>query len=163
MSRTAVAVLAVLSLLACNREARQEPPTKKVTVTTRNIPADEKGKKVNVVVPVLPPTFLDRCALGAEVDAGGNVIKSAESFNMGQKIYLTMWLKESPSALQTSARWTDKAGTEIADERRPMNGAKVATFVLDKKLKPGEYKVQGFWGGNPACDYVFRVEAEKKK
>lgn len=163
MSRTAVAVLIALSVLACNREVQQGPPVKKVTVTTRNIPADERGKKVNVVVPVLPPSFLDHCAIGAEVDAAGNVSKSTESFQVGQKIYFTMWLKESPAALQTSARWTEKTGTEIIDQRHPMNGAKVVTFVLDKKLKPGEYKVQGFWGGNPACDYTFRLEAAKKK
>ena len=35
---------------------------------------------------------------------------------------------------------------------------KVATFTLDKKLKPGKYSVRGLWGGNDACEYDFEVK-----
>ena len=38
-----------------------------------------------------------------------------------------------------------------------MNGGKIATFTLDKKLKPGKYSVTGLWGGNDACDFDFVV------
>jgi len=163
MRRTAAAVLAALSLVACNRAAKQPEPAKKVTVKTTTLPSDARNANVNVVVPVAPPVFLDRSELGAELDKDGNVSKPARFFRPGQTIYLTMWLKESPAALQTSARWTDVAHSEIADERRPMNGAKVVTFALKKKLKPGDYRVEGFWGGNSACEYGFKVEGSKKK
>src|SRR5437773_2164360 len=128
MSRTAVALALILSLAACNREA-PKVPAKKVTVKTTTIPSDARAANVNVVVPISPPVFLERSALGSELDGNGNVSKPARFFRPGQTIYLTMWLKESPAALQTSARWTDIAGSQIADERRPMNGAKIVTFA----------------------------------
>jgi len=163
MRRTAAAILAALSFVACNREAKQPEPAKKVTVKTTTIPTDARNADVKVVVPVAPPVFLDRCELGTELDKDGNVSKAGRFFRPGQTIYFTMWFKESPIALQTSARWTDIARTEIANERRPMNGAKVVTFALKKKLKTGDYRVEGFWGGNTACEYGFKVEAAKKK
>jgi hypothetical protein len=39
-----------------------------------------------------------------------------------------------------------------------MNGAKVATFMVPAaQVKPGFYHVEGYWGGNIACDYSVTV------
>lgn len=163
MMRSTVAILAVaLSLAACQREAPQQGK-KPANVKTTTSPSDARAANVNVAVPIHPPVFLDRSEIGSAIDANGNVSKPARFFRPGQTIYFTMWLKESPAELQTSARWTDVAGSEIADERRLMKGAKVATFALKKKLKPGQYRVEGFWGGNWACEHAFTVEGAKKK
>jgi uncharacterized protein (DUF2141 family) len=68
-----------------------------------------------------------------------------------------MWLHDSPAGLQTSAHWMTDKGKQFAKEQKVMNGAKIATFTLDKKLKPGKYSVTGLWGGNDACDFDFVV------
>ena len=39
-----------------------------------------------------------------------------------------------------------------------MNGAKVATFTVPAAhVKPGFYRVEGYWGGNIACEYSVTV------
>ena len=41
-----------------------------------------------------------------------------------------------------------------------MNGAKVVTFELKKRLDAGGYRAVGYWGGNVACDVPFEVEGK---
>ena len=43
-----------------------------------------------------------------------------------------------------------------------MNGAKVATFAFKRKLAPGKYRVEAYWGGNVVADKSFEVTGGKK-
>ena len=40
-----------------------------------------------------------------------------------------------------------------------MGGLKVATSMLKKKLRPGQYKVEGYWGGYLSAEHEFTVKS----
>ena len=70
-----------------------------------------------------------------------------------------MWLNQSPDGLQTSAQLLEKDGQKvISEQRHPMKGEKTVTFRFTDKLKPGDYKVKAFWGGNTAGEYTVTVK-----
>lgn len=154
----AVALIA----LACSRESAG-PVKKKVNVHTNVIPTDASNVKVKEVLP-MEHQVLDRAALGTKLDKDGNVFQSTETFHVGEPVYVTMWLKESPGGLQTSVQFMDAKGKQLAWPKKEMNGAKVATFKLDTAtLPPGEYKAQCYWGMNIEHEYEFRIEGGKRK
>lgn len=141
---------------------RQEAPQNTTRVTTRAIPSDAKNARIDTVVHPLP-AYVDRSLLGSEIGPDGNVAKDATTFARGDRAYFTMFLQDSPVGLHTKAVWTDSAKKEIHREEREMKGAKVATFALDtKKLKPGVYRVEGYWGGNLAVVKDFEIGKRKK-
>jgi hypothetical protein len=142
--------------------ARNETPSRRTT-TTRVRPSDVRNAKVNEVIQPAPQ-FINSSLLGADLGTNGTVSKETLSFEQGQPIYLTLVLRESPPGLQTSAVWMDSRKKELRIERKQMNGAKVATFGFrDPKLKPGRYRVIGYWGGNIAAERDFEIVAAKAK
>jgi hypothetical protein len=162
--RRCLAVLLFVAL-ACHR--------KEVTVVqhrpgpartgTAVVPFDARNVKENVKVPLQQLDYLDRAALGAGTDANGAVLVSRDTFAPGEPVRLSMWVHERPAELHMAAEWTDAHGKLLAREEQPLRSAKAVTFTLDPKLvKPGEYHVTGFWGGNVACEYKFKVEAKKR-
>ena len=155
-------VVALVGAVACNRET-VEPGKKKVNVHTNVIPTDASKVKVKEVLP-MEHQVLERSALGTKLDKDGNVFQSAETFKPGEPVYVSMWLKESPGGLQTSAKFTDDKGKQLDWPKKQMNGEKVATFKLDTtNLSPGEYHAQLYWGMNIEHEYAFRIEVGKKK
>ena len=164
-SRLIIILYASLALsVACQREqmtSPNKPPGKTTTVATGR-PQDLSNAKVNEILP-LAAAPLEKSILGGRLGADKNVAAEQIQFTPGQPIYLTVWLKDSPKGLQTSVRWFDAEKKEITSEAHPMNGAKVTTFSLKQKLKPGKYHVTCYWGGNEACDYDFEVIQPKKK
>ena len=142
--------------VACQKTKEQPaaPPVR--TSTAAEKPQDLSNAHVNTVL-ALAEAPLDRSMIGGALDKEGNVAAQQTQIAAGQPVYLTMWVKQSPGGLQTSARWYNAKKKEIATEAHDMKGAKVVTFKLDKKLDPGKYYVQGFWGGNHACEYEFEV------
>ncbi|HEY2829447.1 MAG TPA: hypothetical protein VGJ88_04960, partial [Thermoanaerobaculia bacterium] len=76
----------------------------------------------------------------------------------GKAFYLTERFQQSPAGLQASIRVYDAKKQLVLEETRPMNGAKVATFTVPPaQVKPGFYHVEGYWGGNIACEYAVTV------
>lgn len=142
--------------VACQKTKEQPGPPPARTSTAAQKPQDLSNAQVNTIL-ALAEAPLDKSMLGDAVDKEGNVAAHQTQFLAGQPVYLTMWVKQSPGGLQTSARWYNEKKKEIATEARDMKGAKVVTFKLDKKLDPGKYYVQGFWGGNQGCEYQFEV------
>ena len=138
--------------VGCQRERVASPPA-----TTSKAVQDLKNVKVKEILPTAPAP-VDKCLVGSSIGPDGNVTAEQRSFRPNEPIRVTLWLHDSPSGLQTSAHWLTDKGKEITAERKEMNGAKVATFTLDKKLKPGKYSVRGLWGGNDACEYDFEVK-----
>jgi hypothetical protein len=159
-------VLCALFVAGCQRQESAAPPAAD-TAPTSTEPVDASTAAVDTRVPVTPPTYMERCALGAALAADGTVEESKQVFAPGEPIHLTMWIRESPGGLNLIAQWFDSRETMIAEERKAMNGGKVATFTLapKKNLAAGDYMVKGWWGGNEGCAYQFRVEgpAVKKK
>jgi len=136
--------------VACQRERVAAPPAAPPK------PQDLSNAKINqLLAPASEP--VEKCRLGTALGSDGNVTEQQTSFRAGDPIRLTMWLRESPGGLQTSARWYDAKKKQIAREAKSMNRAKVVTFTLDKKLPPGKYHVIGVWGGNEACGFDFEV------
>jgi hypothetical protein len=155
-----VIVACALALGSCSKQepAAQRPPR----VITTNIPEDARGEKKRVFVKPVPD-ILDKSLLGDQLAPDGTVMDESVVFAPGQPIALTIWLKQSPPGLATSATWFDAHEKPIAHEQRPMNGAKVTTFVMKQKLAPGTYHVVGYWGGNVVADKSFEVVAAGKK
>ncbi|HWW61290.1 MAG TPA: hypothetical protein VN181_07980 [Thermoanaerobaculia bacterium] len=140
-------LLVVLTLLvACRgRDATTnatppQPPRTPAELT--GPPENMRNAKVNEVL-----TF----------DRSRVIERSELQVQTGKPIVLTMWLKESPGGLETTAEWLDDDGDKLFVEQKPMNGAKVATFTLAKKLRPGHYRVVGYWGGNIAAEHEFQI------
>lgn len=161
------AVLFSLTLvIACGgRETTTVTTTngpQKGKVNVRTIPENEKKKREDAVVRLDQPYFMKKSLLGSKLGADGNVAEEKKTFQKGEPVYLTLLLKDSPVGLQTRATWLrdgDKA--ELHTEIRAMNGAKTVTFALgDPNLKPGKYRVIGYWGGNVAADKPFEIAAK---
>jgi hypothetical protein len=158
--RRGVAILAcALALVACRRN--EQPAAGKRRVVTTIIPEDEKGAKKRVFVKPVPD-ILDKSMLGSKLAPDGTVAEEDVAFKPGQPVALTIWLKQSPPGLATRAIWYGSDDKPIAREQRPMNGARVATFVYKQRLKPGKYRVEGYWGGNVVADKTFEVVGGKK-
>jgi hypothetical protein len=149
--------VALLLAAACEQKA----PARR-GVTTRVQPSDVRNAKVSTVIQPTPQ-FIDHALLGSQLGPDGMVAKESDSVPAGEPMYLTMVLRESPAGLQTSAVWMGMDKKPLKTERKAMNGAKVATFGFnDPKLKPGRYKVIGYWGGNLATEREFQVVASAK-
>ena len=160
--RKAIAILACAAAFgSCSKTETAAPGKRKVVTTV--IPENEKGVKKKVFVKPAPD-ILDKSALGSKLAPDGTVAEESSSFKAGEPIALTIWLKQSPAGLATSATWFDADDKKIAHEQRVMNGAKVATFTLSEaRLKPGKYHVVGYWGGNIAADKTFEIVAASGK
>jgi hypothetical protein len=157
--RKGLFVLCCAFAVACQKEATGPRPSR---VTTTNVPADARNARIDTVIQPAP-VFVDKSLLGNSVGADGNVAEEADHVDQGGKAYLTMFLHESPVGLKTQVKWSDRDKKEIHREEREMKGGKVVTFALDtKKLKPGTYHVEGYWGGNLAAEKDFEVGKGKK-
>ena len=154
MLKYATVVLCGLGLLACQKG--EAPATARRTLPPRTIPSDVRNAKVNEVITPLPQ-FIDHAVIGAELDKSGMVAKDTDTIHAGNPVYVTMVFRESPPGLQASAVWLTAKGQTLRTERKEMNGSKVATFSWSDKVKPGRYKVKGYWGGNLAVDREFEI------
>ena len=155
-------LLVLLSVLcaACNRT---EPVASAPRATTKNVPADAKNVRIDTVIQPAP-VFVDKSLLGTKLGTDGNVSEEASTAASGEKMYLTMFLHESPVGLKTQVRWLDAKKKELHREEREMKGGKVVTYAFDtKKLKPGTYHVEGYWGGNLAAEKDFEVGGKASK
>jgi len=157
MLKYATVALCAVALIACQK---QEGPGKSRPGAPGAQPTDMRGAKVNEVVQPAPQ-FVDRSLLGSELGPDGAVAKDTDKIPAGQPVYLTMVFKESPPGLQASAVWTTIDKKPVSTERKEMNGSKVATFALSNSIKPGRYKVVGYWGGNIAAERDFEITAQK--
>lgn len=152
-------VSAIALTFACKKnEVAQPAPTTAAPTTSTSAapPADLSKAHVNELI-TPRPDVVERATLSATLEngvAGG----PTTDFKAKQPIHFTMWLKEVPDELQVAARWLDDKGKELSVERRPAKGAKVHTFSYTKALKPGKYKVEGYWGGNVVVEQAFEVK-----
>ncbi len=166
MRKFVTVALCVMSLSGGACEQKGTAPARRTGTTTVQ-PSDVRNAKVSTVIQPAPQ-FIDHAILGSQLGPDGMVAKESLSVTAGQPIYLTMVLRESPPGLQTSAVWTTMDKKPLRTERKSMNGAKVATFGFkDPKMKPGRYRVVGYWGGNIATQREFEVvgggKAKRKK
>src|SRR5438067_390929 len=160
MRRTAVVVVASLLALACQRETQSH--SKNVRVHTKLIPEDARNVKVKDAIRTPSVQFLQLAKIGTKLAPGNTVDVEETKIAQGTPVYLTMWLRESPIGLNTSAQWYGSDEKIVKRDVRAMNGGKIATFSLDTaKLEPGKYRVEGFWGGNVAVEKAFEVVAGK--
>jgi hypothetical protein len=153
--RKAIALLLCACALAACR------PRESVTDSSSRMPENEANKKSRLLIRPLAP--IEKSLLGAQLGPDGAVSQETDHFEPGQTIYLTLRLHDSPVGLKTNAVWYGPGQKEIFSEQKEMNGAKVATFALNRKLAAGSYRVEGHWGGNLAADKAFEVVAPTKK
>lgn len=160
--------VAALCIASCRREAPQQTTTAAgsgaQTGTVAGEPKDLRNARVNAVLAPDTGQYVTNARIGPALGADGMVAEEKTEFTAGQDIHLSLWLKESPPGLQTSARVEDPSGKEVDIELKPMKGEKTVTFTLgDRKLAPGKYKVTGYWGGNVAAEYEITVAAAPSK
>jgi hypothetical protein len=159
MRKCLTVVLCGFALLTCQQKPAAPAPT---AAKTRVQPSDVRNAKVSEVI-APAPQFVDHVVLGTELRQDGTVAVENPVVPAGKPIYLTLFLRESPPGLQTSAVWMDKNKKQLRTQRKVMNGAKVTTFAFaDPKAKPGRYKVVAYWGGNIATEREFEVLAGQK-
>lgn len=159
--RKAVAVLlCACSLAACSPSRPQKTGTAGANGTTAVPENETKKKEQDLVRPVAP---IEKALLGAQLGPDGTVSQETDHFEAGQTVYLTLRLHDSPVGLKTNAVWYGPGQKLISSEQKEMNGAKLATFALTAKLPPGQYRVEGHWGGNLAADKTFEVGPVSRK
>lgn len=153
-------------LLASAACQKSEPPAPRPAIVTHVTTTTVAGpvrdlKRANVDIKVDPDlplaTFLDSAAIGNKLGADGTVAAQLTTFKSTEPVYLTMRFKKSPVGLQSSVRVLDAAKKDVGQEFQQMNGANSVTFRIPP-LKPGHYKISGYWGGNLACEYAVVVE-----
>ena len=155
-------VITCLLFVSCRREAPAPaaksgtPPPK---TTTAVIQQDLRNAKVDTVIGTAAIQQTTDARLGNHANPNGVVVEERNTFKRGEPVILSMTVKESPAGLAMSAVWEDAKGNKLDQDRKTMNGAKIATFAYagKKKLTPGEYKVTGYWGGNVAAEKKFTV------
>ena len=152
-------VAAVISVAGCRRtETATTSPQATSTATTTEVgKQDPREAKVDPLVAHENPPAVLRTAVGTILGPDGTVAGDETAFKRGQPVYISIWLKDSPAGLQTSARWFDKNGKQIGGERKEMKGATKATFAIKEKLPPGEYRVEVYWGGDLSGEHSFKV------
>jgi len=153
MLKYATVALCVIALVACKQAEKSSSGS---ATPGTNQPSDLRNAKVNEVIDKAPQ-FVDHATLGTELGKDGTVAKEDDRIPLGRPVYLTMWFRESPAGLQSSAVWTTMERQPISTERKEMKGAKVVTFAAGNKLKPGLYRVTGYWGGNVAMERQFEI------
>ncbi|HEX9406467.1 MAG TPA: hypothetical protein VF975_04070 [Thermoanaerobaculia bacterium] len=158
MKKFVTTLYCAFALLVAMCQQKSPAPARHRTGTVeRIVPSDVRNSKVNEVI-APAPRFIDHTALGWQLGPEGTVTTDDIVIPAGKPVYLTLYLRESPPGLQTSAVWMDDDRKTLRTERRVMNGAKVATFTFsDRKLKPGHYKVVSYWGGNFATEREFQM------
>jgi hypothetical protein len=155
LMRKAVAVLICACALAACR------PREVATNSSSPAPENEATKKTRDLIRPIAP--VDKSLLGAQLGPDGAVSQETDQFESGQIVYLTLRLHDSPVGLKTNAVWYGPDQKEIFSEQKEMNGAKIATFALNRKLPAGRYRVEGHWGGNLAADKSFEIVVSAKK
>jgi hypothetical protein len=152
---------AVLFVAGCRRETVVSATSTNTTqkTTTIAVPQDLSNAKINTVIAIDNSGAVSKVHIGSKADSDGMVTGDVTTFKRGEPVMISMWLNDSPNGLATSAKLFDSKGKEIAEERKPMKGAKTVTFSFaTRKLKPGLYKVKGFWGGNVAGEFDVTVK-----
>ena len=145
------AILGLLLLAACQRETRTETTTTPgATTTVPGSPQDMAAAKVDTVMP-LPPTVVPRCEAGSDLGPDGAVKSTKNEFKAKEPIHFSMWLKEAPEGLQVSVKVIGDDDKELATVQIPATGLQIATMKIPPQ-KPGEYRLEGYWGGNRVCD-----------
>src|SRR6266540_4969952 len=158
MERLWIAAAATLIALSCQRETTQTTSPATTQPTTVAKPQNLANAKVKKILPLTAVESLTQTHLGSAAGPDGIVTADKDTFKGGEPIILSMVIQQSPAQLQMSARWYDAKDKIISEDRRPMNGAKVVAFTYSgKKLKPGKYRVVGYWGGNVAGEKAFTV------
>ncbi|SRR5581483_2828765 len=156
-------LIPIVALLVACPQKGNAPAAGKTVVRTKVVPSDGSKAHINETLPV-DISVLERSAMGSKVDPSGKVIDSKDTFQVGEPVYVTMWLKESPGGLQTSVRFLDAHDKEVAWPKTNMNGKKVITQRLDtSKLAPGTYHAVCYWGMNEERDYPFKIEGKKHR
>jgi len=113
---------------------------------------DLAGKRVQQKF-VLQPKVLTRCEAGTRLGEDGLVAEPASTMRPDEPVYLSMWLAQAPEGLQVALRVLDGDENEIGTARRDdAGGVRAVTLQIGEELKPGKYKLEGFWGGNLVCE-----------
>jgi hypothetical protein len=158
MSKTMMPFAIALAFIACRYEAppreASRPQLRQRTVWQRT---DLTGKRIAQKF-TLEPRVLSRCEAGSRLGNDGLVATPAATFAENEPVYLSMWLAQAPEGLQLALRVLDAEGDEIGTARRDdAGGARAVTLQVGEPLKPGSYKLEGFWGGNLACEKSISV------
>ena len=153
-----VILLVAIACAACRYEPpAAEGPRPQLGQRTVWQRTDLTGKRVSQKF-TLQPQVLSRCEVGTQLGGDGLVAKPASTFGGKDPIYLSMWLAEAPEGLQLAMRVVDDEGNEVGTARRDdAGGARAVTLHVGEQLQPGTYTLEGFWGGNLACEKPISV------
>ena len=152
-----------IPFVACRYEAPAADPTPRPRLQTREVwrRSDLSGKRIDQKY-VLRPNVITRCESGSQLGPDGLVSVPSSEFKTSDPVHLSMWLTQAPDELQLSMRVLDADENEIGIAHRDdAGGAKAITLKIGEELKPGHYKLEGFWGGNLVCEKEIEVSASR--
>lgn len=148
-----------MCLMSCRRETPpppSSPPPTPAATTIAGEPTDLTGKKVDRLFPVMPPVA-SKCLAGTKRADDGTIAEAVSEIAATEPLGFTMWLNQSPDGLQVAMVARNQSGDEVARVSRPAGGAKVVTMELTQPLPKGTYTIEGYWGGNIACEQPLTV------
>lgn len=143
-----------IGLLGCDREEPPRVPETRASAAEARPaaapPTDVATDSVEITIP-LRPNVVTRCVPGS---------RGAETttFAAGEPVELMMTLAEAPPELKVAARLIDAQDRVVARADTPAGGKQAVSVVIQQKLEPGTYRLEGYWGGNLVCEHDVKVE-----
>lgn len=146
------------AFVACRNEKPAASTTAPAspTATVAGAPRDMKNDKIDTKVMLRPPV-ISKCLVGSALAKDGTVAEERTVYRAKDPIYLSMWLNEAPEGLKVSLRAFDAKDETAMFIQEPATDKKVVTIKAQPQLKPGKYRVEGFWGGNSVCETYVEV------
>lgn len=161
MRRIFVLIALLLTIAACRREettgATATQTTGTVTTTVAGEPRDLTSSAIDTMVPV-PPPVVPQCYSGSELGSNGAVSKAKTEFGPKDPIHFSMWLREAPPGLQVSVKVIDEKDKVVNTVPMAAEGLKITTFTIPRPAKTGKYRLEGYWGGNVACEKRIAIQ-----
>jgi hypothetical protein len=140
-------ILAMLTLLACHREEKSEPPAASPPVSAAPTHADL-------------PARVSWIELGSAADPNGRVTSPSSQFAPKDTIYVSVLTDGQPSGSTLSARWSYEDGQVVSENQQTLGADRQATeFHIAKPdgWPAGRYKVEIALNGQPAGSREFEV------
>ena len=144
--RIAGSALLLLALVACNRQGPEVPKA-----VDDNKTLQDQGDGVQSVM-VSP----DAAKVGAEVDGRGEIITEVRTFEVGQKVYISVPAKFGRKSGDKLEIFWFHDGRSRHEELKPMSGA----FAVFEHIpaEAGTYNVEVDANGQPIALVQFEVK-----
>ena len=151
----AMAVMLMLSAVACREEASEAPPV----ATTAEQPGVGSPADVS---PVNAQTWIDDVTIGHELGADGSMVagKGGDDFAPGQPIHISMETGDAPANAAVKVVWYGPNETKIGEETKNVaTSQKYLSFSSQdtKAWAKGDYRAEIWVGDEKVNTQQFQI------